>query len=255
MVATARRSDAFQAFSWEPKANRFRIRDGQGKGRFISRSAFDFQLSKYIRSQQQQLVGMADSLVDGAIDLPTFQRNAARTIGEIHASFALHHAEHLTNAEQKIILRRVQEQLYAGKDWQTGESYGIRSIAQSVKDGSVSSSQLRARLAAYAEAGRLTAAEVEVSIAKRQGKVYGIRKLGSSEHCPECPELQQLVPVAIDEIALIGDRCSCRVRCRCTIQPMTTDEAVQAGMRDPRKAEKRKRELEAIEKLSGRKRR
>lgn len=237
MIATLTRSDAFREFALDPRVNRFRIVDKNGRGRFISRQAFNARLANYIQQQQRGLIALSDELSEGSIDLRQFQLKAATYLRELISSTALTLGpEKLKPSDWAIVRRHILEQLYEGKR-ADGTPFGIRWLADSLAKGEVSPAQLRQRLTLYSLSSKRTYHAIDREIKKREGMRYGKRVLGATDrHCAECVSFSQKPWLPIDEVQPIATDCSCGNRCRCSI---SYSESIP-------KAERNKQELEQI---------
>lgn len=224
------RTDTIADIKYDPRSRKYRIVSGAGKGQFISLKAFLASTDRYLQQQQQELIALGDRLSAGAITLRQFQEQASIHIREIHTSSAIlgRGGIHNMTAENWLeVGREVKKHLWSGRDELNGRSFGIKHLAQDVKDGKLTPGQLRSRLQMFAESGRYSRDLMELQSAKDAGKLYAIRSLGVAEHCPECPTLVQNDPISIDRIVLPGRLCSCRSRCKCSVRFLDLSETIE----------------------------
>lgn len=233
---TALLTDTLTEFRFDPKSDRYRVREGAGKGQYISREAFLNRTRSYVDEQKTKLVSLGDRLSSGEINLRQFQREASAALKEIHTGEAIigrGGIEKMRSEDWLQVGRNLREQYYSGTDPDTGKRFGIKWLAQDIIDGKVTPGQLNARLGLYAESGNRSRLQMEQATQVEAGKVYGTRSLGIAEHCPSCPNHEQKTPVPVSELVLPTTQCECRNRCKCKINYMTLSEAVAAGMPDP----------------------
>jgi hypothetical protein len=254
LIATLR-TDAFTEFVYDPTTSRYRIRDGVGRGRFISKQAFLSQVELHISNRQRELVGLADRLISRVINLEQFQRTASNILNDLHVSNLIlgrGGAEKIDRQDIERVGTEVKRQLYAGND--NGRSFGIQHLAREIKQGLVSPAQLRSRLEMYAESGKVSYWEAWKRTESEQGQIYGVRVLGNTQHCQDCLAFAAEKPKPIEQVITPGTYCQCMSNCGCRIESLTLLQAVERGMKDPRSKEKRRKELEKIEKMVFRKR-
>lgn len=251
--------DSKLGFQWDARISRYRYRGGVGDGRLAPREAVINLTRGYIRSRSVDLQSLADRLYDKEITLTQFQREAAETLRDIHlnnAAVARGGHDRLTLDDKRSVAQELQRQFRLGKDEATGKAYGLRSLVEELREGKVSRNQLRARLGAYGESGKKSFWAIDEQVNLEKGRSFAVRRLGAAEHCASCPGHQRLTPVPVDQIVRPMERCECGVRCKCTLQYLSLEEAIALGMKDPRISAKRQRELEEVERLGfGRRRR
>jgi hypothetical protein len=256
LIATLR-TDAFTEFKWNDKAQRYTVRSGAGRSQFTSKQAFFARLDFHITTQKQSLVSLADRLSSGAINLEEFQRSAASLLMDIHTSSGIKGRggpQRLDRADLERVGAEIKRQLYAGKDGD--QKFGIRHVAAEIKAGTVSPAQLRQRLEMYSLSGEISYWESWKRSAADEGRIYAIRVLGDGNHCSDCPRLAAEKPKPIEQVLVPKTGCQCRMRCKCSLLSMDLTGAIERGLKDPRPAERKKKELERIERLGfGRRRR
>jgi hypothetical protein len=78
--------------------------------------------------------------------------------------------------------------------------------------------QAEARIDLYAESGKVSYFKGEKTAASRAGKSFARRILGLAVHCEECLEYFDRGIVPLSELILPMQECSCRVRCKCSVE-------------------------------------
>ena len=212
------RVDAIPELTFDSKSQRWRYRDSR---KFAPMAAVRSQANKYLTRQKDALVRAGRRYSDGKIDLPTFQREAAEHLKGIHLAQAITALGKQSDLSPEIFLevgRQLKKQYYAGRDWETGGKYGLKHLAQDIKDGKVSPAQLTNRLTMYADSGKKSYWGVRHILAKRSGYTEAKRSLSIAEHCPECLKYAGFGWVGINDVIPIGERCSCRGNCKCSIE-------------------------------------
>lgn len=231
MIAAVRK-DAIADFRYDPASKRYRWREGAGKNQFAPKAAVLERTRAYVVSQSNELVRLADRLDAGDITLGQFQRDAALALKQIHVSQAFLAAgghENLNDADWLSVGRTLKKHYYDGKEGD--RKFGIKWLAQDIKDGKVSLAQLRNRLKQFAASGKETYWRIS---AEKSGKPYAMRLLGDAEHCEQCPKYAALPPQSIADVVLPTQKCDCRSNCKCQLVFLSLEEAVAAGMKDPR---------------------
>ena len=228
--------DTLSEFRYDPTSGRYRVREGAGRGRFVSREAFLNQTQQYVERQKTELIALGDRLSSNAITLREFQRQAAGHLKEIHTGMAIigrGGVERMRSEDWLQVGRNLRSQYYSGKDPITGQRYGIKFLVQDLIDGKVSPAMLTARLGMFAESGKLTYFQMEQQTQVDSGKAYATRHLGPKDHCNDCPGHERLVPIPIAQIIYPTTQCECKNRCGCNLRYYTIEEAIAAGMPDP----------------------
>jgi hypothetical protein len=211
-------TDLFKEFTFDPRANRYRVVSGVGKGFFISKKAFLAQTEKYIEKKTFELVSLADKIENKTLSLRDFQLEATKILKEIHTSKAIIAAngvENMTSERWLIVANELKKQYYQGKDPVTGRRYGIKYLVEDLKKGNVSLSQLRTRLQMYADSGKRSFWQQKEF--DNKDKKYAQRFLGIAEHCQECLTYASWGVTLRELLPLPTEKCTCRTRCKCSI--------------------------------------
>ena len=198
-------------------------------GQIVSAPPFDpKQIQRDIQSRSDRLIALADLYADGKIDADTLEKRAARLVRELailQGTLGAGGAERLTGRDRAALDEWLKKQLYNGVG-NNGKRYGIRHLVNDLRNG-MSVAQLRNRLRKYARNSRQA---FWISFQNHAGP-YGIRVLDPrAEHCQCCIDESRKGVQFMSQIRLIGD-CDCFDGCRCTILPLTLEQAVRRGLR------------------------
>jgi hypothetical protein len=223
------RLDIFNEFTYDVRLRRYRVSTGVGAGQFISKQAFIASTQRYLDAQQNLLISLADDLGDGRLQLKDFQRRAAEILREIHTSQAILGAngiENLNSSDWLRVGRQLKRQYYAGIDTESGRRFGLKYLAQDIANGRLSLAEIRNRLSLYAESGKLTYYETEGA---KNEKPLVKRVLGAAEHCQECLDYASMGIRPKGELPYPTERCSCKMRCKCSMLYLSLEEAISQG--------------------------
>jgi len=210
--------DALPELTYDPRSQRWRYRDSR---QFASMSAVRVQSERYIKAESESLQKLGRDFTDSKVSLSEFQRLAAQHVKHIHLGQAITALSKQSDLSPEIFLevgRQLKKQYYAGRDWQTGKSYGLKYLAKDMQAGKVSPAQLQHRLTMFANSGAKSYWGVKHILAIRDGYTEARRVLGLAEHCLECVIMAGQGWKPIQEITPIGERCSCRSNCKCSIK-------------------------------------
>lgn len=226
------KQDAIADFRYDPQTQRYRWRDGAGKGRFASKTAILQRTRAYIQEEQAELVNVGQRLTQGDITLGQFQRQAAEHVKNIHIAQAMLGKDglgNMTSSDYLRVGRELKRHYYQGIDSETGRRYGLKHLAQEVKDGRVSEAQLLSRIAMYGESGKVSYWDAWKS---DRTEAWGVRRVaGDDRSCPFCVEQASIGPRLIPEIPSCGCCPQCLSRCRCNILELSLEDAIARGAR------------------------
>jgi hypothetical protein len=208
-------------FQFDPKAGRFRIISGAGKGGFISRTAVLEQQRRYLDRQKDTLTQLGDRLAEGRISIKDFQKESGDTLRRIHIASAVlgkGGRDRMTQADWNTVQETIKRQLYKGRGMD-GKPYGIKHLTREWLDGTVSPAQLKARLALYAQSGIVSYSQAEIKDQSQRGMSQAKRFLSAGGmHCAECVDYAARGWVNLSDVVPIGVACSCRNNCLCRIE-------------------------------------
>lgn len=193
-------------FIYDVRTRRYR---NTTTGRFLSRETILNISADRIQSIQQDLKTIGELLLDGRINLTTWQQETARTLKSLHTQ------QYLLGIGGKAQIRR-EDYLDLANELKNQYEY-LRNFAFDCTQGVMSKAQFRARLALYSEASKVSYFRAEKKAAVRAGNIYARRILGIAKHCPECLSYARRGIVAIEEAILPTQQCSCKVKCHCRL--------------------------------------
>jgi hypothetical protein len=208
-------------FQFDPKAGRFRVISGAGKGGFISRTAVLEQQRRYLDRQKTALTQLGEHLANGGIGIREFQKEAGDTLRRIHVASAIlgkGGRDRMSQTDWNTVQETIKRQLYKGRGTD-GKPYGIKHLTREWLDGTVSPAQLKARLALYAKSGIVSYSQAEIKDNAQRGMNKARRFLSAAGmHCAECVEYASRGWVNLSDVIAIGVACSCRGNCLCGIE-------------------------------------
>lgn len=211
------RRDRLEEFTYDPATGRYRWKGAAG-GQFASKKTVFTRLRSYIEEQKESLRGVGQRWVDKDIDLGQFQQQAADRLKNIHISQSVLGHDGLENMKGDDWLRvgrELKRHYYAGIG-DNGKRYGLSHLAQEMKEGKVSDSQLLSRLDMYGNSGKVS--KSQGFIAHNMG-AFAIRVLGNTDnHCSFCLEQAAKPAQPIEDVSPIGCCPNCLARCRCSIK-------------------------------------
>ncbi|ALF52255.1 hypothetical protein ACX27_04325 [Nostoc piscinale CENA21] len=194
-------------FKWEPQTRRYR---NKLTGRFISKEAVYTLTSSRIELAKTDLNTLGQLLLDGKINLKSWQQQTAETLKILHTQQYL-----LGVGGQKAIQKN--DYLEIGRELKNQYGY-LRNFAIDLTQGTMTEAQFKSRVSMYADAAKVSYFQGEKVAATRAGFSHARRILGVAEHCSDCPAISSLGVVPISELILPTQRCSCRIRCKCRIE-------------------------------------
>lgn len=208
---------------YDYKVKRFRFSGGSPaspqRGTFISRAdAIELQRN-YLSRITREFVSLAPRIISGEIGV---YKEAGELLKKIHLSNTIIEAggiDRLTQSQLGTIGNILKKQYYAGKDDETGKSYGLKHLFKEVAaTPDYSKSMLTNRLTMYAESGKISGSTVKQSIELLNGKTEMKRILGATDaHCEDCLRYASASYQPIGVLPLPKTACRCRTRCLCTV--------------------------------------
>ena len=214
--------------NFDSRVKRYRYID---TGQFLSKEAALSITKRFIEREKNNLIGLADRLESGEIDLVQFQIKATEHLKHIHVSQAVLGADgshHLTSNDFLWIGRNLKKQYYSGIG-EDGKRYGIKNLSIEIDNGTVSPARLRQRLAMYADSGQ--AAYWQMKRTRATDKPYEVRVLNPfAKHCASCLRYAADGPRPIGEHPLPGTFCECLNSCKCNLLQISLEEAIVRGI-------------------------
>jgi hypothetical protein len=194
-------------WSYDPRTGRYRGRNG----RFLSRASVLRIIDTRIASLEADVMNLGNQLIDGAIDLPTWQRRFAELIKLLNIqAFVLGAGgiDRLNNADYLKVARLLKS-----------EYKYLAQFAKDIAAGQVTQGQLLARMQLYVRKTRGAYWAGMNEAMRKQGYRFMQRFLApDAEHCPECPTYAAKGKVRIGELPLPTEKCTCKANCRCSVE-------------------------------------
>jgi hypothetical protein len=209
--------DAIPEIFFDVRSRRWKYRDSKA---FASMEAVKNQANKYLRSQQHDLVLLGKKYLDGKLSLKQFQLEAGQKIKGIHLAEMIRATNKQGDVKADLFLlvgRNLKQQYYSGKDPLTKERFGLKYLVEDLVAGKVSDRQLANRLSMFGESGKVSHWGTKSAIAK-DNYTEARRILGKAEHCAECVEYSKRGWSTIENAILPTIACSCRTRCKCSLE-------------------------------------
>lgn len=200
--------DAIRDSEWtyDPRTGRYRARNG----RFLSRESVLKIIDTRIASLEGQVMELGNQLIEGSIDLPTWQKQFAQLIKLLNIQAFILGAggiDRLNNADYLKVARILK-----------AEYKYLSQFAKDIAAGNVTQGQFLARMQLYVRKTRGSYWAGMNESMKAQGYKFMQRFLApDAEHCPECPEYAAKGKVRIGKIPLPTERCTCKANCRCSV--------------------------------------
>jgi hypothetical protein len=193
------------AFSWSPDTGRYRGADG----RFVPDAKVREALDQVIQAQAARMRGITQSLIDGNLSLPEWQRESMQSI-------KLAHLEGLATANGGWA--QLDQMAFGWVGQRIKQQYGyLSNFAQQIADGRQTLGPgALARAEMYAEAGRATHREAQRRVASDRGMDQERNRLSKAENCAGCIAQTQAGWVPVGTLVPCGSR-DCLSRCKCTM--------------------------------------
>lgn len=186
-----------------------RFRDSE-TGQFVPQSRVLLEIDRERVRTTTRLQGLARRLANQSITLGEWQQQSGQIIKDSHLRMAMMGAGGRSQMSSRHwgVLGRLLRDEYERLD----------RVAEQVKNGQFTQSQLLKRMEKYAGTTELSFHTADKLTKSRDG-FEGMRSLDpASRHCPSCPAYStngEFVPA--EEVVPIGTACECFYRCRCQI--------------------------------------
>lgn len=202
---TSSRMDA--EWSYDQDSGRYR----DSRGRFLSQQAVEALVDGRIKRLDATLRDITRRLVDGLITLDQWQGSIREAIKAAHLQAAI--IGHGGRAEMGSA-----EYGRVGQKLRQEYAY-LQKFAFDLLEQRLSPALAVARVSLYAESIR--SSFWEGSLFRKQKAGFGLMRRildPQAEHCQDCLDYAARGLVAIGAVPMPGQRCTCRVRCRCRVE-------------------------------------
>jgi hypothetical protein len=191
------------SFTWDPAARRYR----GPTGAFVPDAAVRQAVDAVVDGSGARLAVLTQRLVDGALDLATWQQQMAAELKALHVATAT--AAHggwaqMSPADWGWVGQRLRTQYGYLRDWAADLAAGRASL-----DG-----RAVARATLYGDAARQTYQEMTRRDARLHGGTEERRLLRATESCAGCRAQAALGWQPAGTLAPLGSQ-PCLTRCRC----------------------------------------
>lgn len=205
-------------YQWEPQSRRYRDRLS---GKFLSKQAIAQLTQLRIAQVTQDLHQLGNLLLEGKINLRSWQEQFAQALKILHAQ------QYLLGVGGQSQIQK-QDYLVLARELKNQYKY-LRNFAVDLTRGVMTPAQFKVRAAMYAKAAKVSYFKGEKQAAKRSGLDGAYRILGDAEHCVECVEYHSRGMVPIEEVVTPMTFCTCKTSCHCSIGYGRLSEYIKNG--------------------------
>ena len=177
----------------------------------VKNAELDRLREQRIEQTKIELDALSAQLINGKINLETWQLEVAKLLRKLHV-------------EQAILARggadrmRKEDYLAVGRNLKEEYRY-LRKLAQDVADGKLTEAEFRARVRLYAGRSRRSYSAMRQQNSKDDGYLYMQRFLDRiAVHCTECIALAAKGTQPIGSLPLPTEQCRCGGNCKCTVK-------------------------------------
>lgn len=178
-------------------------------GRFVSFEKIRTYLDDVLDTNERKVVGLAQQLRDGSINVQQWQIAMRETLKDIHlSSSALARGgwAQMSQADYDKVAEKLQFQYQK-----------LQAFARQIENGLPLDGRFRRRHELYAQSGRVTYHESLREEMQVRGMTEERSVLAKADHCSECVGEANRGFVPIGELVLIGER-QCKSNCRCFVE-------------------------------------
>lgn len=203
-------------YSFDKNTQRYRNKQ---TGRFLSKKTVDTLSEQRIKLVKSDLTTISELLLEGKINLRTWQVETANTLKILHSQ------QYVLGAGGQSKIGK-SEYLEIGRELKVQYKY-LQNFAYDLTQGNVTEAQFRRRIKMYADASRVSYFRGSKKSAREAGYTHGKRMLGIAEHCPDCIRHHRRGVVPISELIMPTQQCVCGSQCRCNILYMKLSDAIK----------------------------
>jgi hypothetical protein len=190
-------------YTFDRQSQRYR---NKATGKFIGQTKIEELTRKAIRSAEDEILQVADQLIQEKISIADWQAKTAKHLKQLHIQQYL-----LGRGGQKMMIDADLDIITAKLKQEFGY---LDAFGQDIKSG-MSVAQFEARVNLYLKNGRSS-----YQLARRQGHqesghTYERRRLGAAEHCQPCLGYADRGWQESGQLPNIGSECDCRANCKC----------------------------------------
>lgn len=190
-------------YTFDRLSQRYR---NKATGKFIGQAKIEELTRKAIRSAEDEILQVADQLIQEKISIADWQAKTAKHLKQLHIQQYL-----LGRGGQKMMVDADLDVITAKLKQEFGY---LDAFGQDIKAG-MSVAQFESRVNLYLRSGRSS-----YQLARRQGHqesghTYERRRLGAAEHCQPCLGYADRGWQEAGALPHIGAECDCRANCKC----------------------------------------
>lgn len=193
-------------FTFDPSVGRYR---DAATGRLIREEPIARALDQVIDAQASQMRALTQSLIDGQINLATWQAQMMQSVKSVHlvgTALANGGWSQLDQSDFGWTGQRIRSQYAYLRDFANQLASGKQPL----------NGTALARAELYAHAGRATHSAAQERLAQQRGMEQERNQLGAADHCPGCLGETARGWVPIGSLIPCGSR-NCLARCHCSI--------------------------------------
>lgn len=191
-------------FTFDPKSQRYRYKDS---GKFVSAEAVRNLSEKYIDHLKTDIGTIVDKLVEGKINVATWEETTARALKDLHIGlYTLGRGG----------LKQVSARDYGiiGSELKKEYQY-LRGFSQDILAGKMSEAQLRDRVSKYVDSSYSTYELGSCESHRSAGYNWERRIRNAAVSCDSCVVYSSRGWQPLGTLPNIGSECECKSRCRC----------------------------------------
>ncbi len=196
------------SYTWSRQVGRYR---SNATGRFVARRDVLALLDAQINSTERRIAELTTAYYDGDLDAAVWQSVMRDDLRRLYSQqAALGHGG----------WDRMDAVIWGMAGGFLADSYRrMTNLAHDIRDGNATLAQALQRVNGYVGTGRHIFWEADRGAAQKTGLVYEERRrLGVSEHCPECLDYAAQGWVPMYTLPPPGDGSRCNHYCKCTME-------------------------------------
>jgi hypothetical protein len=200
-------------YQYEPKLRRYRSKK---TGRFLRKEAIASLTQGHVENVKSDLTKVSQLLIDGKINLKTWQTTTAETLKILHVQ------EYLLGVGGQGAIEK-EDYLEIARELKNQYAY-LRNFAVDLTMGKMTPKEALNRTGMYAESGKVSFFRGERTAAKRAGLSFARRILTPGHiHCSQCPRYQARGVVPIEDVVMPTVACDCMYNCKCRVEYLRSD--------------------------------
>lgn len=200
--------DVLPGFVFDRSVARYR---DTSRGQFVSRQRILGLLEQQINGAEKRLGDIVTAMHEGAVSPgygQTLLRDELRRVHLQNAALGAGGFDRLTFREYGRA-GRILRDTYSR----------MTNLTNDLKAGKVTLPQALSRISGYVGEARINFLQAERDAVRATGRAYEERRrLGASEHCPDCVNFATMGWQPLGMLPVPGERSRCGARCRCALE-------------------------------------